>query len=249
MVDFNKDNGRKTAAYILIGVAAYIVLANTGLLDWIGIGALVRWAFRTVFDLMPLAILIMGVLWLARSKEGGKPLVAWFITIFGAILLVSQFDLFGLSFGEMFLPMWLVIIAFMIMNPRKLLPRRLNSQNEDIAEGDDKIKLIAFMGGGELEYTSRSLKGGDVVCVWGGYEIDFTDADMEGDSMELSLFCIMGGAEITVPSNWEVEKRGAICILGRFSYNTKCLAERLELPRKKLIISGLALMGGAEVKN
>lgn len=249
MVDFNKDDGRKTTAYILIGVAAYIVLANTGLLDWIGIGALVRWAFRTAFDLLPTAILIMGVLWLTRSKDGDKPLVAWFITIFGGILLVSQFNLFGLSFGEMFLPMWLVIIAFMIMNPRKLLPRRLNSQNEDIAEGDGKIQLIAFMGGGELKYTTRNLKGGDVVCFWGGYQIDFTDADMEGDSMQLNLICIMGGAEITIPSNWEVEKRGAICIMGGFANKTKCLAEQLELPRKKLIISGLALMGGGEVKN
>lgn len=249
MPDFSKDNGRKTAAYVLIGVAAYVVLANTGLLDWIGIGALVRWAFRTVFDLLPAAILIMGVLWLVRSKEGDKPLVAWFITLFGGILLVSQFGLFGLSFGEMFLPMWLVIIAFMLMNPRKLLPRRLNTQNEELLESNGKIQLIAFMGGSELKYTSRNLKGGDVVCFWGGYEIDFTDADMEGEFMELNLICIMGGVEIKVPSNWEVEKRGAICIMGGFSNKTKCLAEQLELPRKKLIISGLALMGGGEVRN
>ncbi len=249
MVDFNKDNGRKTAAYVLIGVAAYMVLANTGLLDWIGIGALVRWMFRTAFDLLPAAILVMGVLWIARSKEGEKPLVAWFITIFGGILLVSQFELFGLSFGEMFLPMWLVIIAFMIMNPRNLLPRRLNMQNDELAEDTGTIQLVAFMGGGELDYTSRNLKGGDIVSIWGGYQIDFSNADMEGDSMRLNLFCIMGGVEITIPSNWEVEKRDAICIMGGFANKTKCLAEQLDLPRKKLIISGFALMGGGEVKN
>lgn len=249
MADFDKEDGRKTAAYILIGVAAYIVLANTGLLDLIGIRALVRWTFSTLFDLIPSVILILGILWLVRSPDGEKPLVAWLVTLFGAILVISQLGLFGLSFGDMFLPMWLVIIAFMIMNPRKLLPRRLNAQNEDLAADDGTIQLVAFMGGGELDYTSRKLKGGDIVAIWGGYEIDFSNADMEGDSMVLNLICIMGGVEITIPPNWEMEKRGAICIMGGFSNKTKCIAEELELPRKKLIVKGLALMGGGEIKN
>ena len=249
MSDFDKDDGRKTTAYILIGVAVYIVLANTGILDTFGIGGLVRWAFRTAFNLLPSAILVMGVLWLSRSKEGEKPMIAWFVTAFGAILLVSQFDLFGLSFGNMFTPMILVAVAFMIMNPRELLPRSLNTQNEDLDDEHPTIQLVAFMGGGELDYTSQNLRGGEVVAIWGGYKIDFRQADMEGDTMELNLFCIMGGVEITVPSNWEVEKRGAICVMGGFSNKTRCLADELELPRKKLIVKGFALMGGGEIKN
>lgn len=245
----DRDDGRKTTAYILIGVAAYIILSRTGLLDFVGIGELFRWTFRTAFSLIPSVILILGLLWLTRSKEGAKPLIAWFVTLFGGVLVISQFGLFGLNFGEMFLPMWLVVIAFIIMNPRDLLPRRLNSSNEDLDDDQGQIKLVAFMGGGELDYTSRNLTGGEVVAVWGGYQIDFRNADMQGDSMELNLFCVMGGVEITVPSNWEVEKRGAVCIMGGFSNKTRCLADELELPRKKLILKGLALMGGGEVKN
>jgi len=249
MSDFDKDDGRKTTAHILIAVAAYIVISSTGLLDAFGLGSLISWVFDLFFKLLPSVILVMGVLWLSRSKEGEKPLIAWFVTIFGAVLLVSQFDLFGLSFGDMFLPMWLVVIAFMIMNPRDLMPRRLNTQNSDLDMDDGTIQLIAFMGGGELDYSSRNLKGGEVVAIWGGYQIDFTNADMEGDSMELNLFCIMGGVEIRIPDNWEMEKRGAICVMGGFSNKTRCLADELELPRKKLIIKGFALMGGGEVKN
>ena len=249
MNNFNEKDGRKTTAYILLGVAAYIVLSNTGLLDLVGISDIVRWTFRTGLNLIPAAIILMGILWLTRSKDGEKPLIAWFVTLFGGILLVSQFDLFGLSFGEMFLPMWLVVIAFVVLNPRNLLPRSLNTQNDELGEGDGVIKLVAFMGGGDLDYTSRNLKGGEVFCFWGGYKIDFTDADMAGDSMELNLFCIMGGVEIIVPANWDVEKRGAVCIMGGFSNKSCCLAEKLELPRKKLIISGLALMGGGDIKN
>ena len=67
--------------------------------------------------------------------------------------------------------------------------------------------------------------------------------------MELNLYCIMGGVEITVPPNWDVEKRGAVCIMGGFSDKTRCIAEKLELPRKTLIIKGLAVMGGGEIRN
>lgn len=249
MVDFDKDDGRKTTAYILLGVAAYIVLSRIGFFDAFGLGDLIRWIIGTIFDLIPSAILMLGVLWLARAKDNEKPLVAWFVTLLGGILVVSQLGLFGLDFGDMFLPMWLVVIAFMIMNPRKLLPRSLNTRNDELDDTDGPLQLVAFMGGGELHYTTRSLKGGDIVAFWGGYEIDFTEADMEEDTMTLNLVCIMGGVEIKIPANWEVEKQGAICIMGGFSNKTKCLADELELPRKKLIIKGLALMGGGEIKN
>lgn len=249
MNDFDPRDGRRTTAFILLGIAAYIVLANTGLLDFLGISTLIGWVFRTIFSLIPSAILVLGIYWLIRSESNEKPIIAWFVTLFGAVLVTSQVGLFGLSFGEMFLPMILVVVAFVVFNPRNLMPRRWNTQSEELGEETGQIQLVAFMGGGELDYTTQALQGGEVIAVWGGYKIDFTEADMEDDYMELNLFCIMGGCEIIVPANWEVEKRGAVCIMGGFSNKTKCLAEELELPRKTLIVKGFALMGGGEVRN
>jgi hypothetical protein len=249
MSDHEPRDGRRTTAIILLAIAAYFVLANSGFLELLGISSLIGWAFRSLVSLIPAAILGLGILWLIRAKEGSKPAIAWFVTFFGAVLLISQLDLFGLSFRDMFLPMALVVVAFIIMNPRQLLPRNMNTRSDELGEGREPIQLLAFMGGGELRYTTQSLVGGEIVALMGGYELDFTQADMEGDSMELNLFCIMGGCEIIIPANWEVEKRGAICIMGGFSNKTRCLAEELELPRKTLIIKGLALMGGGEIKN
>ena len=249
MRDANNTQGRQLTAWILLGVAAYIILAQVGVLDALGIRDLVRWIFRTLWNLLPAALFAAGMYWVYRSPRGSKPLVAWFIAGFGLILLISQADLFGLSFGELFLPLWLVIIALVIMNPREILPRRFNMQGDEVSEDADELNLVAFMGGGELNYSSKTLRGGQLVAIWGGYQIDFSDADMEGDSMELDVMCIMGGFEITVPAHWEVQKQGAVCIMGGFSNKTKCIAEQLELPRKRLIIKGIALMGGGEFKN
>lgn len=245
----SKKSRRQTTAYILLGVAAYLVLANAGILDSFGLGSVISWVIRSLFNLIPAAFLLLGIYWLSQSKDNKKPLVAWFVTMFGAVLLISQWGLFGLSFGDMFLPMWLVIVAFIVLNPRDILPRRLNMSSDELGEDNEQIQLVAFMGGGDLTYSSQSLTGGEIISIWGGYQIDFRNADMKGDSMELNLLCIMGGVEITVPPNWVVEKRGAVCIMGGYSVKTKCLAEELELPRKTLIVKGLALMGGGEIKN
>jgi predicted membrane protein len=239
---------RNTTAYILLGIAAYLILSSTGFLDLIGLRDLIRWVFRTAFNLIPLAVVVFGVIWLSKTESGQKPIFAWFLIAFGAVLLISQFGLFGLSFGEMFLPFWLVVVALLIMNPRNILPRGLNTLSVDEEKDSSSIKLVAFMGGGDLNYTSRVLRNGEVIAVWGGYNIDFTGADMEDDVMVLNLICIMGGVEIIIPPNWEVDKQ-AICIMGGFSNKSHCIAEKLDLPRKKLIIKGFALMGGGEIKN
>ena len=249
MNDFNSKDGRKTTAYILLAVAAYILLSNTGLLEIFGIGNLIRWAFRTLFSFIPAAVLLLGIYWLIQSKDEEKPVIAWFLTLFGAVLVLSQLDLFGLSLGDMVIPMWLVLIAFVMMNPRRLLPRSMNKQNDELEDDEGRIKLVAFMGGGELNYTSQSLTGGEIIAICGGYKIDFTDADMEDDYMELNLMCIMGGVEIIVPMNWTVEKTGAVCIMGGYSVKTKNLAHELELPEKTLVLKGVAFMGGGEIKN
>lgn len=248
MSDNKEKDGRKTAGYILLGVAAYIILSNSGFLDFLGIRAVIGFLVRSVFNLIPVGLVVLGVYLLNKTKDDSTPMIPWFLIVFGAVLLISQFDLFGLDFGDMFLPLWLVFIAMMLLNPGKLLPRGLNSHADDISAETSAIRLFAFMGGGDLTFTSRQLQGGEVVAIWGGYKMDLTQAEMEGDVMELQLFCIMGGVEIIIPPNWEVEKQ-AIMIMGGFSDKTNCLAEKLDLPRKKLIIKGLALMGGGDIKN
>lgn len=249
MSEPDTPQGRKTAAYILVAIAAVLVLSSTGLFNFLGLRDLIGSLFRLVFNLIPYIITAAGIYWIYTSDKGKAPLMAWLIAVFGAVLIISQLGLLGLSFGEMLVPMILVTAAFFLVNPRNLLPRKLNTSNEDLDPNQQEIKLFAFMGGGDLNYTSKDLKGGEIMAIWGGYEIDFSEADMEGDSMELALYCIMGGVEITVPANWTVEKRGAMTIMGGFGNKTRDRAEELNLPPKKLIVTGLALMGGGEIRN
>lgn len=249
MSDHKERDGRQLTAYILLGLAAYILLSQVGVLDFLGIGNLIGWMFRTIWSLLPSVITAAGIYWIIQSRPGSKPLAAWLVTGLGAAMLVSQFGIFDLSFGALITPLILVIVAIMILSPRELLPKRLNTQGSEIGEDQENIELMAFMGGGELSYTSQKLRGGEIICIMGGFDLDFREADMAEDTMVINVICIMGGFELKVPAHWEVEKRGAICIMGGYSNKTKCIAEELEMPRKKLIVKGFALMGGGEFKN
>jgi len=241
--------GRKTAAYILVAVAGVLILAEAGVFGFTGLRDLIGTLFRLAFNSIPYLLVLAGIVWIMRSGKGEAPLMAWLAVLFGAVLIISQIGLFGLSFSDMFVPMILVIIAFFLVNPRNLLPGGINTATADLDPDQHEIKLLAFMGGGELNFHSKQLRGGEVTAIWSGYDIDFSEADMEGDSMRLHVFCLMGGVEIKVPANWKVEKSGALCIMGGFSNKTRDMAEELNLPSKTLIVTGLALMGGGEIRN
>lgn len=249
MSEPDTPQSRKTVAYVLVAIAGILVLSNAGLFNIFGLRDLIGAIFRLIFNSIPYVLTLAGIFWVARSGKREAPLMAWLVIVFGAVLIVSQIGLFGLSFGDMVAPMILITVAFFLVNPRNLLPRGLNTGNDELDPNQQEIKLFAFMGGGELNYHSKQLRCGEVMAIWGGYDLDFSDADMEGDSMQLNLYCIMGGVEITVPANWKVEKSGAVCIMGGYSNKTRDMAEELNLPSKTLVVTGLALMGGGEIHN
>ncbi len=113
---------------------------------------------------------------------------------------------------------------------------------------DDKIDVFAILGGGNYVTRSNTLLEGNVICVMGGAEIDLRDADMKNASMEIDLIAFMGGAELRVPPHWEVSVK-AIPFLGGVSNKSVCLADKMGVPKKHLVITGIACMGGLEVKN
>ncbi len=113
---------------------------------------------------------------------------------------------------------------------------------------DDKIDVFAILGGGNYVTRSNTLLEGNVICVMGGAEIDLRDADMKNASMEIDLIAFMGGAELRVPPHWQVSVK-AIPFLGGVSNKSVCLADKMGVPKKHLVITGIACMGGLEVKN
>lgn len=110
--------------------------------------------------------------------------------------------------------------------------------------------------GGRRRILSRNFIGGDIVAIFGGFEIDLTQADFSAPEIVIEMVAIFGGGELRVPPNWEVIVEN-VGIFGGTSDRTwhpnavppGAAAPTPALPIKRLIIKGVAIFGGLTIKN
>ena len=185
------------------------------------------------FRLWPLALIAIGVVKLMSPARHGSSAIVWIVAGV-AFLLVT---LGRMSFGGV----WALIIfavganlAWKALRPPGV-PR----------ESSSALDVFQFMGGTKTVVTTPDFKGGQANAVMGGIEIDLRHASMpEGRSALLDTFAFWGGIEIKVPDDWEIVSQGN-AVLGGFVNN----ARPLPGARRRLVVTGLAIMGGVEVKN
>lgn len=68
---------------------------------------------------------------------------------------------------------------------------------------DDYIDSIAVFGGVKKSIISKDFKGGEITNVFGGTELDFTRADING-TVVIDISQAFGEIKITAPGNWRV---------------------------------------------
>ena len=101
---------------------------------------------------------------------------------------------------------------------------------------------------GYLEQTLQAsidrFRGGDLNAFMGGVELDLRQAAIAEPPAVIDVFAMWGGIEIRVPERWSVDPR-VTAILGGFEDKTRSPDDSTE----RLVVRGLVLMGGIEIKN
>ena len=113
---------------------------------------------------------------------------------------------------------------------------------------DSGLNHVAIFGGFNKRVTAQNFRGGKLISFCGGYQIDLRKAGMEGDTAIIEAIAIMGGGEIKVPENWQVSMDG-IGIFGGYSDESTQQPPPPGVPQKRLIVKGVAILGGVVVKN
>ncbi|MEP6729140.1 MAG: DUF1707 domain-containing protein [bacterium] len=106
--------------------------------------------------------------------------------------------------------------------------------------------IMAFMGGVARKgrwLIPRQLK---VWAMMGGAELDLREGKFAPGVTEIDVTVLMGGVEITVPNGVRVEVMGA-AFMGGFEADAGD-SEALDPSQPVLRVTGLAIMGGVEVK-
>jgi len=113
------------------------------------------------------------------------------------------------------------------------------------ASNDDETDTIVNIFGGSGrsgQWTvPREIR---IITIFGGADIDFTDAIFTTPTVTIKILCLFGGDNIYVPENVNVVSK-AFCILGGIDNKAPSIASR-QAPT--LTIEGLVLFGGLDIK-
>ena len=115
-------------------------------------------------------------------------------------------------------------------------------------EPDVHLHEYCIFTGGKRRITTNNFRGGEVVAVFGGVDVDLRGSQLGGDEAVIDITAAFGGCTIRVPMNWYVEMRGVAAFGG---YSNKTIAPRLSPGQRlqKLIVTGSAAFGGVVIEN
>jgi len=168
----------------------------------------------------------------------------WLIlVVVGVVILLNNLDLAYIRLWDLW-PILIVLVGGSMIW-RAISERRERAR---VAEGgaieEVRIDGSAFLGGLSNTNASREFQGGSLTAVMGGCEIDLRNASMKNPEATVDVFAFWGGIELKVPRDWTVVVQGTP-ILGGIEDKTQPSSEA----SKRLIITGMVIMGGVEIKN
>lgn len=214
-----------------------VVIGTVVLLDHMGIISADRF-----WKLWPLFLIFYGAV---RFMEGCNRVFGALVMFIGTLFLLSNYGYFHLSAGD-FWPIALIAIGIALIWSRFEVPKLLAGS----PGGPNTINEFAMFGGVERRITTSNFVGGSASATFGGVELDFRSADIEGEEAVVYLEALFGGIEVTVPERWMVVWEGQ-SIFGGYSDETRPPLPDVPgaPPKKRLILRGRAVFGGITLKN
>ncbi len=119
--------------------------------------------------------------------------------------------------------------------------------NKEEPLNDDYIDSFVFMAGVKKNIVTKNFKGGQVTSVFGGAELDMTQADFEGRA-NLELTQVFGGTKLIVPANWEI-KSELLTVLGSVEDKRPVPSTLSTETPKILVLTGTTVFGGIEIRS
>jgi hypothetical protein len=112
---------------------------------------------------------------------------------------------------------------------------------EEPADPDQSFDtMVAIFGGGERRGRWRVKRRTNAFAVFGGHDLDMTDAVFEGREVTIYAFAVFGGIDITVPEGVSVRNEG-VGIFGGFGARG---SDNPDPNAPVVVVKGLALFGG-----
>jgi hypothetical protein len=198
---------------------------------------------RDILRFWPVGLIAFGVANMTNSSDRGALVRGGLMTFFGLWLLLTMLHVLPSHSWRLFWPLLLVVAG------GTLVAQTMNRGGE-APRGDagERINIIGILGGGNRTSTANPFRGGDLIAVMGGGQVDLRRAVIPpGEQAIIDIMSMMGGFEIIVPESWLVDDR-TMPIMGGVGNETRP-ALTSGGPHPTLILRGMMFMGGVNIRN
>jgi predicted membrane protein len=227
------QSNRAVIGVIMVLVGAFLIMRNTGIFPGFIDHIIFSW---------PMLLVTIGLvisLGSSGNRTGGIIVMA-----VGAFFLIPHIFRETFDFNMFWPAVFIIVGVIFIFSKRK----GWHGVSTTSQVGDDYIDIINIFSGGERRIVSDNFKGGKVTSIFGGSEIDLTQAKLAPGISELEIACVFGGTTIIVPNDWNV-KVEVVPVLGGFGDERKSNPGRMADTSRQLIIKGAVVFGGGEIKS
>jgi hypothetical protein len=213
----------------VITLGVLFTLDNLGLVDS---SEVLRW--------WPAALIAYGVTRLTGIGGPSNLSAGLLFTVGGSWMLLHNLGLISVGIGQLW-PLLLVLVGVAMVAGGM---RRARTTPANV-ESEGHLSAFAFWSSSVRKIVSQNFTGGDVTAVMGGHDIDLRSAGTQSGPAVIDLLVWMGGVELFVPENWRVTNE-AVVVMGAITDQTRPLIGE---PKGHVVLRGLVLMGGVELKN
>lgn len=118
--------------------------------------------------------------------------------------------------------------------------------NYDESHGSEEAdQIVAIFGGATRKHRWKVRRNTSILAMFGGVELDLTEATFEAHELTFNVFCLFGGVEVTVPPGTDVDS-SVIAVFGGAEVRKLAPPDGVA-PR--IVVKGFCGFGGVEVRN
>jgi predicted membrane protein len=189
-------------------------------------------------------LIFLGFIFIGNPRRRSTGIVLIGI---GSFFLIPDIFNFDFNLRKLFFPGLLIGLGALFITRRHNSAACSQSWNLCLGDNSDFIDDISIFGGGDKVINSINFRGGRVTSIFGGSQFNLSNAEPSMDGCVVDMISIFGGAKFIVPPDWNVRIE-VISIFGGVSDKRSRLPNLIIDPTKELIIKGVTMFGGAEIK-
>lgn len=131
---------------------------------------------------------------------------------------------------------------------REFRNNQWNATDENATINDSEfLRISSVFSGVKRSIISKNFQGGDMACVFGGAEVDLTQADING-TVVIKIEQVFAGSKLIIPPHWRLinEVEGVFhSVDDKRNYNSTVAMD----PNKTLVLKGSCVFGGIDVRS